>query len=107
MKNLMLFAVLILGSLLYSCEKDDTPPPPSTCDGMGYLQVENTSLQTLQKLMIDGVNYGTVDPGETKKVSLAEGGHNWQLVGIDGGGCSAAYVIIVECETSSYNCSGK
>jgi hypothetical protein len=101
MKNLILISALIFAALLYSCDE------LNICDGMGYLEVENASLNTVQKLMIDGVSYGTLDPGETKKVSLAAGGHYWQLDGIVYGGCSAAYVIIVECETSSYECRGK
>lgn len=99
MKRLMLLFAVTLSVMLYSCEEE--------CDGKGTLKVENKSLNTLQKLMIDGVNYGTVDPGETKEVDLAPGYHNWQLVGLDGGGCNEATVIIMECETSSYSCSGK
>ena len=56
--------------------------------------------------MVDGVNHGTIDPGESKEISIAAGEHEFQQVGISGGtGCSAAKVIIVECETSGYSCS--
>jgi hypothetical protein len=115
MKTLMIVAVMIFASLLYACEKDeiindggDPGTGSSGCHGKGTLSVTNTSPNTIQRLMIDGVNYGTLDPGETKDASLAAGQHSWQLVGVTGGGgCSEASVIIVECETSSYSCKGK
>lgn len=77
-----------------------------TCSGNGTLSVENKSLNTVQRLMINGVNYGSVDPGKTKEVELTPGTYAWQLVGLSGGsGCSPAVVNIVECETSSFSCS--
>ncbi|MEK6833707.1 MAG: hypothetical protein AABY32_06700 [Nanoarchaeota archaeon] len=75
------------------------------CDGMGTLSLENASHNTVQRIMINGVNYGTIDDGETKKIKLTPGTYAWQLVGISGGtGCSAAVVTIVECKTSSFKC---
>lgn len=74
---------------------------------MGVLKLTNTSISTVQKIMVDGVNYGTIDPGESKEISLAAGEHDFQQVGISGGtGCGPASVIIVECETSGFKCSG-
>ena len=56
--------------------------------------------------MIDGVNYGTLDPGESEIISLTAGEHEFQQVGISGGsGCSSAKVIIIECETQGFSCS--
>jgi hypothetical protein len=108
MKNLMLIALIIIGFVLYSCDPDKEDGGSGSCNGKGTLSLTNESDNTLQKLMIDGVNYGTLDPGETKQVDLAPGGHYWQLVGITGGGgCSQAYVIIVACETESFECRGK
>ena len=103
MKNLILVTALMFTSLLFSCTKEDD------CDGMGTLSITNKSItNSLMKLKIDGVNYGTLDPGETKDVSLAAGRHDWKLEGINGGnGCNPASVIVVACETSSYSCSGK
>jgi hypothetical protein len=76
------------------------------CDGMGTLELTNKSLSTVQRLMVDGVNHGTIDPGESKEIKLAPGEHEFQQVGISGGnGCSAATVIIVECKTSAFSCS--
>jgi hypothetical protein len=95
--------LVIAASTNFSCDpiKDD-------CDGNGTLSIENKSLLTVQRLMIDGVNYGSVDPGDKKDAKLAPGTHSWQMVGISGGtGCSAATVIIVACQTSSFSCSAK
>jgi hypothetical protein len=102
----MIFVVLITILVIsFSCDPTSTEDP---CDGMGTLSVKNTSLNTVQKLMIDGVNYGSLDPGAKKDSKLAPGTHSWQLVGISGGtGCSTASVIIVACKTSSYECSSK
>lgn len=84
--------------IILSCESD--------CSSRGYLQLTNKSLNTIQKIMIDGVNYGTLDPGESKTITLAVGEHEFQQVGISGGsGCSAAKVIIIECETQGFSCS--
>ena len=94
----ILFLFLFVSFSLSSCEE--------TCSGMGTLKLTNKSLNTVQKLMVDGVNHGTIDPGESQEISLAAGEHEFQQVGISGGnGCSAASVIIVECETSAFSCS--
>lgn len=100
-KKIALILILcLIGSLnLSSCKK--------TCNnGMGTLELTNKSLNTVQKLMVDGVNYGTIDPSESKEITLAAGEHEFQQVGISGGsGCSAGKVIIVECETSGFSCN--
>ncbi|MBC8319210.1 MAG: hypothetical protein H8E34_00645 [Bacteroidetes bacterium] len=94
---ILIFSLLVLFSTT-SCEK--------SCSGMGTLKLTNKSLNTVQKIMIDGVNHGTIDPGEEKEISLAAGEHDFQQVGISGGtGCSAASVIIIECETTGFSCS--
>jgi hypothetical protein len=101
MKKLFFALTILTLSFCISCED-------LTCNGMGKLSVENTSIGTVQRLMVDGVNYGSVDPGETLEVELAPGEHIWQLVGLSGGtGCSPAAVIIMECETSAFSCHGK
>ena len=75
-------------------------------DSMGTLELTNKSIGTVQRIMIDGVNYGSLDPSESKDISLAPGQHKFQQVGISGGsGCNEASVIIVAGETSSYSCS--
>lgn len=93
-------AIAVLISFWYvSCTK--------TCTGNGTLELTNTSQSTVQRIMIDGVNYGTVDPGEKKDIPLAAGTHSFQQQGISGGnGCSEASVIIVECKTTGFSCNG-
>ncbi len=97
-KYILILVLFLLGSINWSsCEE--------ACDGMGTLKLTNKSLSTVQKIMIDGVNYGTIDPDESKEIDLAPGEHEFQQVGISGGtGCSAATVIIVECKTSAFEC---
>lgn len=91
----VLFSVFISTT---SCKK--------TCSGSGKLKLTNKSANTVHRLMVDGVNYGTIDPGESEEIDLAAGEHTFQQVGISGGsGCSAAKVIIVECETSGFSCN--
>lgn len=91
--------VIIAAFTSFSCDE-------LVCNGKGILSLENKSLNTVQRIMIDGVNYGSLDPGKKKEIELAPGQHLWQLVGLSGGtGCSAAYVIIQECETSAFSCS--
>jgi len=98
-KYLLILILCLLGLFNWSsCDE--------VCDGLGTLELTNTSLNTVQRLMIDGVNYGTIDPGESKEIDLAPGEHDFQQVGINGGaGCSSAKVIIVECKTTGFSCS--
>jgi hypothetical protein len=99
-KKQVLILILFFTGLFFwsSCEE--------ACNGMGTLELTNKSISTVQQLMVDGINYGTIDPGESKEIELAPGEHDFQQVGISGGtGCSAASVIIVECKTSSFSCS--
>jgi len=107
MKTLMLIAVLILTSFLYSCElPDDIPDPETDCHGKGTLSIENKSLHTVQQIIIDNTNYGTLDPGDKNEYSLAEGTHSLDINGISGGGgCYPSSVFIVECETEYMSCS--
>jgi hypothetical protein len=95
-------AAMLLVTGLSSCKKKE-----ATCSGSGTLKLTNSSHATVQRAMIDGVNYGSLDPGEAKEISLPAGQHDWQLVGISGGsGCSAAKVTIVECKTAGFECGG-
>ncbi len=93
---ILAFSAFLLNSCVDTCSS-----------GMGTLKLRNNSLNTVQRVMIDGVNYGTLDPGEEASYELAPGTHVFQQVGLSGGtGCSPAGVIIQECKTSSYSCSG-
>lgn len=76
------------------------------CDGRGELVVTNKSLHTVQQITIDGTNYGTIDPGETKTIELPAGKYNLQFEGVSGGaGCSPSQVTIDACGTIGRSCS--
>jgi hypothetical protein len=98
-KQFILVAIaLTVAMLSSSCKKD--------CSGMGTLELTNKSLNTVHKVMVDGVNYGTIDPGESKEIQLAAGEHTFQQIGISGGsGCSQGTVIIIECEKTGFSCN--
>ena len=103
MKKIKLFLVVMAVAVLMGTSCEDL-----FCDGKGTLQLTNKSLLTVQKIMINGVNYGTLDPGETESIDLSPGVYAWQLVGISGGtGCSMAAVTITECDTQAFSCSAK
>jgi len=74
--------------------------------GTGTLTLENKSLHTVQKIMINGVNYGTIDPDESKDIELSPGTYYVEQDGISGGtGCSAFVVNMVACVPQAYSCS--
>jgi hypothetical protein len=106
MKRIALFFICVFflslsASVNMSCSK-------LICNGKGTLKLTNKSTNTVQKIMINGVNYGTIDPGESKSVELVPGSYTFQQVGISGGtGCSQATVNIVECKTQGFSCSSK
>ena len=98
-KQILILIFAFIGLFILSSCKE-------TCDGMGTLKLTNKSISTVQRIMVDGVNYGTIDPGESKEIELAPGEHDFQQLGISGGsGCSAAKIIIVECKTTGFSCS--
>ena len=77
------------------------------CGGRGYLRLTNESRNTLHRIRIDGVNHGTLDPGESKTFDLTIGKHTVETIDITHGGnaCSPFEVTIVECDTQGYSCS--
>lgn len=102
MSRKIFFAVSVFLVSLISCKEED--PCPS---GLGTLKLRNTSINTVQRVLIDGVNYGILNPGEEGSYDLPPGNHEFQQLGISGGtGCSPATVIIQECKVSSFFCSG-
>ena len=100
---------LLVVSILLMVTTFTTPSCTKTCDGTkGTLELTNSSLFTVQKIMINGVSYGTLDAGDSKSIDLSPGMYSWQLVGIAGGtGCSMAAVTITACDTQAFKCSGK
>jgi hypothetical protein len=111
MKKLKLFLVVIILMIItmlpnLSCDPGADNSPCSS--GKGTLELTNNSLLTVQTIMINGVSYGTLDPGKEKSIDLSPGVYTWQLVGLAGGtGCSAATVTITECDTQAFKCSAK
>jgi len=106
--NPKLFLLAMPFLFLASCDPDDddnaTPNPP-TCS-TGTLRCTNTSSNTVQRIMISGTNYGSLDPGETRSIDLAPGSWSLQFVGISGGsGCSASTFNIAACQSVSRGCS--
>jgi len=107
MRNLKQKSIIIPSILLLLIFGASSCKKKSQCSSTGTLKLTNSSHATVQRAMVDGVNYGSIDPGNSKEIDLAPGQHDWQLVGISGGtGCSAAKVTIVECKTSSNECGG-
>lgn len=91
-----------------ACEKDDDVAPASSGSACatGILRCTNTSNSTVQRILISGTNYGSLDPGETLSIELAPGSWTLQFVGINGGsGCSLSSFNIAACQTVSRACS--
>lgn len=101
MKKVTSVFFLLIGCIVFSlsCGKP-------CAKNKGTLELTNKSLNTIQKVMINGINYGTLDPGEKKSFDLNIGEYDVIQQGISGGtGCSAAKVNIVACETQGMSCS--
>ena len=85
--------VLIIASIGLRCE-------PPCLDNKGYLELENDSQTTKQKILINGTDYGTLDPKESETYNLNPGTYNVEFVGIHGGkGCSV-FTIVIACGQS-------
>lgn len=101
MKILRTFLLVLLVSALSSCEED--------CEqkNKGTLKLTNNSSGTVMRALVDGVNHGSLDPGESIEIDLGAGSHTFTFEGISGGaGCTPGSVIIIACETSAFSCSG-
>jgi hypothetical protein len=61
------FAILLIASIIgmSSCDK--------VCKGEGTLSLKNSSLNTVHRIMVDGINYGSLDPGDHIDISLPAG----------------------------------
>ena len=122
-KVFITFSILISLLTFTSCKKEGCTDPNAQnyesaadeddgscvfCSSKGTLRLSNTSVNTTQKVIIDGANYGFLYPGDTKDYSLAPGSHTFITDGVaNGDGCDTPVtVIIIECETEGFNCSG-
>ena len=108
MNNLKLLAFALLVGLQASCTKDEVeppvtqPPPPAT----GVLRCTNTSLHTVQRILLNDTNYGTLDPGEYRDYALAPGHWTLQFVGLSGGtGCIQSSFNIAAGQSIGRGCS--
>jgi hypothetical protein len=103
MKKTNLLLIIAFAMICFTtCKKSDD------CTGFGTLSLTNKSTGTDQKIIINGVSYGVLSPGDSKDIKLTPGVYTWQLVGIAGGaGCSAATLNVSECVKYSYDCTGK
>lgn len=98
---LLLATILLIASSCEALEEDISDP---SCKDIGYLRLTNGSLNTIQMILIDGTNYGTLDPGDTGTYTLGVGRHDFQFKGVNGSGCAPASVVIAECKTESRIC---
>ncbi len=90
--------------VLSSCDELEIEP---SCSDQGTLQVCNKSLHTVQKIIINNTNYGTIDPDECKDIKLAVGTYTLRMEGVSGGnGCNiVSTFIIAECDNIGRSCS--
>lgn len=97
----VLFILLILP--FTSCEELILETTPS-CSGSA-IKVENRSHTTVQKIIINDINYGTIDPDEVREIQFSSGTYTVELRGVSGGtGCSEGTIILDDCETRGYSC---
>lgn len=109
MKTLHSMIALLCISALFTacCPNGDCEEiePDEDCNGKGYVVLTNYSNSRLHRVFINNVNYGTLDPGESKEFSLTEGAYTIEQQGVGGGGCSSFQVSVVECSRQGFSCN--
>jgi hypothetical protein len=92
----------------YNPDATDDDGSCTLCNGSGSLRLENSSTSNYYKINIDGINYGSLDPGESKDYTLPAGNHSFEFQKLTGpgNGCSSANVIIVACQVQGFYCNG-
>jgi PKD repeat protein len=77
-----------------------------TCSGYGTLTCTNGSQGTFQKILIDGIYYATLSPGDSKDISIvANISHTLEFQSTtSSGGCTLSTVNLKECQTQSLSC---
>lgn len=92
--------------MMISCKKEDLVAPGSGSCTTGTLHCVNTSLHTVQRILINNTNYGSLDPGGSMDIELAPGNWTVEFVGLSGGsGCSPSSFNITACQTVGRSCS--
>lgn len=100
--NLTATLFLIMPGLsLVSCDKE------AFCGGKGTLTVKNSSLHTVQEILISNTSYGTIDPDETKEIKLPAGTYKLKFNGTSGGpGCNSESEFVLDaCGDVGRQCS--
>ncbi len=106
----LLFSCLI-AAFATGCQKEDEVTPSSGLNSdcgssTGSIYVHNSSLHTVQRILIEGANAGSLDPGEERYIEKVPGVYTVQLIGISGGpGCSPAEVHVAACSVDGISCS--
>jgi hypothetical protein len=104
--------IMLACSVLVACDKEEVEPPVELVCVTGTLRCSNTSLHTVQKVLIrsssatNWTNYGTLDPGESISITLAPGSWDLKFQGLSGGnGCTESSLNIAACQTMGRACS--
>lgn len=100
-------ALIVLASLfLVSCK--DVLEETCRKNGTGKLTATNKSLTgQAYKILVNGINFGTVYPGDTGSWDMPAGPHAVvMLIAATGrNACTPAVVHVVECESHGISCS--
>lgn len=104
MKILIILSSLVGLSIFFqSCMPEDVET--SDCSDSGTLVLQNTSANTVQKILIDGTNYGILYPGDKQEIDLPVGKYEVYLKSTSGGrGCSPSYVTLQDCDRIGRQC---
>jgi len=109
MKNLRKLSWLLIALCAItftSCEELLEELEEDCNDGWGELCVENKSLHTVQKVIINGASYGTLDPGDKECFSVPVGATTLEFRGVNGGsGCNPCVNNIPDCGVINKSCS--
>lgn len=108
----LITSIMLLAIVLGACDKEEVEPPIEPACITGTLRCSNTSLHTVQKVLIrsssatNWTNYGTLDPGESISITLAPGSWDIKFQGLSGGsGCNESSLNIAACQTVGRACS--
>jgi len=78
-------------SVFTACKKSDD------CTGLGTLSLTNKSTGTDQQIIINGVSYGVLKPGDVKDINYHPESTPAISRNSGGTGCSAAVLNVSEC----------
>jgi len=98
-QNLILFSALILAISIFSCERKCKQ------NNTGVLALKNSSSVT-HRILIDGVDEGTIKAGKSQRWDLEVGEHTlqWLIASTGEKACTGYNKTIELCKTSSWQC---